>query len=86
MRSVMLLALASALASLVGACDKGGAETAPSEPAHPLLVAKCKAGTTSACQELEQKCKDGDQSACDEHKKIKDTRKRPMSAPTASAE
>lgn len=84
MRFVMVLAALAALAVL-GACDKGGAETAAAQPAHPLLVAKCKAGTKSACDELAQKCEDGDQTACDEHKEVTKSKTRPMTAPPATA-
>ena len=66
---------------LLGGCpdNKGAGESAPE--AHPLLIAKCQAGTKAACDELQQKCDDGDETACSAKASIRQNKSRAMPNP-----
>ena len=69
-----LLALTMFLAVLAGCPEEKNPSGETTAEAHPLLVAQCQAGTTSACAELDTKCKDGDEAACTARAKIGKTR------------
>jgi hypothetical protein len=69
-RSARLGALLMVIAVLWLGCDKETAPAADGAKPHPLLAAKCKAGTKSACEELDAKCEAGDTSACEVRKSI----------------
>ncbi len=58
MRTVLFLCVVALFA-----CDKEAESKSPTA-AHKLEIAKCKAGTQSACKELEESCEGGTESAC----------------------